>query len=187
MSADTSADQMILVDEQDNQIGIGPKLAVHQQGLLHRAVSVILWDREGRLLLQRRALTKYHSPGLWSNTCCGHPRPGESTGAAARRRLADEMGISCEIKPLFMMQYRGDVVGELIENEIVHVFGGSFAGVPKPDPSEVGEWDWREASHVQRGVTQDSQSYTIWFRTLCTDFWDELQQNAAGRKENDAR
>lgn len=182
MSADTSADQMILVDEHDNPIGNAPKLPVHQQGLLHRAVSVILWDGEGRFLLQRRAATKYHSPGLWSNTCCGHPRPGESASAAARRRLAAEMGISCEIGPLFTMRYRGGVAGELIENELVHVFGGSFAGVPQPDPSEVWEWDWRDSAEIRRAITDEPAAYTIWFRNLCDEFWDELQASAAGTK-----
>lgn len=186
MSADTSADQMILVDEHDNPIGNAPKLPVHQQGLLHRAVSVILWDGEGRFLLQRRAATKYHSPGLWSNTCCGHPRPGESASAAARRRLAAEMGISCEIGPLFTMRYRGGVAGELIENELVHVFGGTFSGVPDPDPSEVGEWAWLDASEVRHAITHETAAYTIWFRKLCNDFWDELQHNATGSEASHA-
>jgi isopentenyl-diphosphate delta-isomerase len=187
MSADTSADQMILVDEHDNPIGNAPKLPVHQQGLLHRAISVILWDEEGRLLLQRRALTKYHSPGLWSNTCCGHPRPGESASAAAQRRLADEMGISCETTPLFTMRYHSEVAGELIENELVHVFGGRFTGVPRSNPDEVHEWEWRDSPRVQQGITHEPDAYTIWFRHLCTEFWDELQQNATRSKTSHAQ
>jgi isopentenyl-diphosphate Delta-isomerase len=126
--SDNSADDVILVDEHDRALGTMAKLAAHQRGLRHRAISVIVRDRDNRLLLQQRAATKYHSGGLWTNTCCSHPRPGEDTLEAARRRLREEMGVACELQLLFSTHYRADVSRGLIEDEIVHVFGGRFDG-----------------------------------------------------------
>ncbi len=125
-----------------SQVGTAGKLDAHQRGLKHRAISVLVRNAAGEFLLQRRSPAKYHSGGLWTNACCSHPLPGESTADAARRRLAQEMGFACPIEPLFVFQYNTPVPGGLIENELVHVFGGQHDGPIKPDPAEVSEWKW---------------------------------------------
>ena len=125
-----------------SQVGTAGKLDAHQRGLKHRAISVLVRNSDGEFLLQRRSPAKYHSGGLWTNACCSHPLPGESTADAARRRLAQEMGFACPIDPLFVFHYNTPVPGGLIENELVHVFGGRHDGPIKPDPAEVSEWKW---------------------------------------------
>lgn len=130
--ADTTFDEVVLVNEHDVAIGTMDKLRAHELGVRHRALSVLVHDRRNRLLLHRRASSKYHSGGLWTNTCCSHPRPGEPVHDAAVRRLREEMGISCALMPLFSMRYRARVSERLIESEIVHVFGGSTAS-----PSQI--------------------------------------------------
>src|SRR5690349_20155369 len=112
-----AAEQLILVDAQDRELGVKEKLQAHVEGALHRACSVFVFDRERRLLLQKRARAKYHSGGLWSNTACGHPRPGETTIAAAHRRLGEEMGFDCELRAAFEFLYRVELDGALIEHE----------------------------------------------------------------------
>src|SRR5919205_4313288 len=127
-----AAEELILVDAQDRELGVKEKLQAHVEGALHRAVSVFVFDGGGRLLLQKRAPTKYHSAGLWSNTACGHPRPGESTLAAARRRLREEMGFDCELREAFQFLYRAELDGELVEHEYDHVFVGVHDRDPAP-------------------------------------------------------
>jgi isopentenyl-diphosphate delta-isomerase len=158
------ADEVILVDEKDKELGVAPKLHVHQTGALHRAVSVFLFDASRSLLLQRRAATKYHSAGLWSNTCCGHPRPGESTLDAARRRLKDELGIVCDIFPASHFAYSADLGGGLIENEIDHLFFGYFSGSVTPAPNEVAEVRWMPVEAVMADIARAPHEYTPWLR-----------------------
>jgi isopentenyl-diphosphate delta-isomerase len=174
LSADTSADAVSLVDADDREIGTMPKLEAHRRGLLHRAISVVVRDSRGRLLLQKRALGKYHSGGLWTNTCCSHPRPGEGAAEAAARRLVEEMGFTCSLTFLFPMQYRAPVSNGLIENEIVHVFGGQFDGKPDPDPHEVMAWSWKDAADVAKDVENRPEAYTVWFQKYCREHWDAL-------------
>src|SRR5215510_16253294 len=119
---------MILVDAADRQVGTAPKLAVHREGRLHRAISVQITDGRNRLLLQKRHIGKYHSGGLWTNTCCSHPRPGETVLAAAQRRLEAEMGIACALRSLFTTSYRANLDNGMVEHEIVHVFAGTYEG-----------------------------------------------------------
>jgi isopentenyl-diphosphate delta-isomerase len=156
-------ERVILVDELDRELGTAEKLDAHARGLLHRAVSVLLFDARGRTLLQRRAAGKYHSAGLWSNTCCSHPRPGEETLAAARRRLREEMGIDAPLARALAFVYRAEVGGGLIEHELDHVFTGSFAGEPRPDPAEVEAWEWRDARRLLADVRADPAPYAPWF------------------------
>lgn len=151
-----------LVDELDRDVGRAPKLQVHRTGELHRAVSVFLFDRTGKLLLQRRALHKYHSPGLWSNTCCGHPRPGESALEAARRRLAEEMGIVCELTAEGAFTYRAALGEDLVEHELDHVFVGEFEGEPRPNRNEVAEWRWISLSDVRADCARHPERYSAW-------------------------
>jgi isopentenyl-diphosphate delta-isomerase len=178
--SDTSLDDVILVDDDDRAIGTAAKLPAHRDGLLHRAISVVVRDREGRLLLQKRAAGKYHSAGLWTNTCCSHPRPGEPTADAASRRLSEEMGVDCALTYLFPMRYRADVSGELVENEITHIFGGTFDGTPDPDPAEASDWRWMSLDDIARDMETRPDAYTIWFRKMCRDFRESLRKWARG-------
>ena len=159
-------DWVIQVDPEDQPLGTVEKLAAHQQGILHRAVSVFLLDSQGRLLLQRRATGKYHSGGLWSNTCCGHPGPGESVAQAARRRLREELGIEAELSPLLRFQYRAELEGGLTEHELDHVFLGRFDGIPHPDPNEVSAWSWNSPSDLEAAMASSPAEYTVWLRLL---------------------
>jgi isopentenyl-diphosphate Delta-isomerase len=162
-AGDTTRDLVILVDERDRPLGTAPKLDVHRDGRLHRAVSVVLVDSTGQILLQRRAATKYHSPNLWSNTCCGHPTPGESVTKAARRRLLAEMGISdCELTPTARFVYRAPLAHGLFEHELDHLFVGRWNGEPVPNPGEVSEWRWMSVQSLRRDLELNGESYTAW-------------------------
>lgn len=172
--ADTSVDEVILVDANDVATGTMGKLEAHRLGWRHRALSVIIRDSSGRLLLQRRAATKYHSGGLWTNTCCSHPRPGEGIVDAAARRLTEEMGIACPLTFLFSTHYRAAVSNGLIEDEIVHVFGGRFDGTPVSDPAEASAWRWEYPREVERQLANRPQDYTVWFQHFRRQFWAEL-------------
>ena len=154
-------ERVILVDERDRPAGEAEKLEVHRQGRLHRAFSVFVLDGSGRVLLQRRATGKYHSGRLWSNTCCGHPRPGEDTLAAAGRRLAEEMGFQCPLKPAGAFVYRAPL-GDLVEHEYDHVFRGRFDGDPRPDPAEVEAWQWMPLEALEAELAARPEDYTVW-------------------------
>ena len=153
---------MILVDASDREQGSAEKLDAHMRGLLHRAVSVLLFDSRGRTLLQKRAAGKYHSAGLWSNACCSHPRPGEETLAAARRRLREEMGVDAPLAHALSFVYRAEVGGGLVEHELDHVFVGRFEGEPRPDPAEVEAWEWRDAARLLSEVYAEPERYAPW-------------------------
>jgi isopentenyl-diphosphate delta-isomerase len=154
---------VVLVDESDREIGTSEKLPAHFEGRLHRAFSVFVFDPIGRLLLQRRAATKYHSALLWSNTCCGHPRPGEPVQEAAHRRLREEMGIDCLLRAAFRFTYHADLQHGLVEHEYDHVFVGRFEGIPVPNPDEVEEWRWAEVADVIADLGANAGRYTAWF------------------------
>jgi isopentenyl-diphosphate Delta-isomerase len=163
MTTDSNCDPVILINGDDMPEGTASKLEAHTLGLRHRAVSVLVADLQGNLLLQRRHPQKYHSGGLWTNTCCGHPRPGEDSEAAAYRRLGEEMGFKCLLAPLFTMSYRARVSKNLIENEIVHVYGGIYEGFPAADPLEVIEWKWMSLTELLEDEIQRPNYYTTWF------------------------
>lgn len=169
-SIDTSFDQVILVDKNDRALGTMPKLQAHRQGCRHRAVSVVVRDSSGRLLLQQRAAGKYHSAGLWTNTCCSHPRLDELAIDAASRRLVEEMGLVTLLRPLFTMRYRTQLSNRLIEHEFVHVFGGISDEAPQPAASEVACWRWMSWHDVQADVDLRPQAYTFWFRRIVRDY-----------------
>lgn len=156
-------ERVILVDRHDREVGTEEKLRAHTDAKLHRAFSVFVLDHGGSLLLQQRARTKYHSGGLWSNTCCGHPRPGENTEQAARRRLEEEMGFACELERVVAFQYKLDLPGGLVEHEYDHVFVGRYEGEPFPDPTEVEDWRWAGVSTVFADQAARPQEYTGWF------------------------
>ena len=159
-------DFVILVDHDDREVGREDKLSAHQRGVLHRAVSAFLIDAEGRHLLQRRAVGKYHSEGLWSNACCSHPRPGEPTPDAVSRRLREEMGVTVPLTPLLRYTYRAELDNGLIEHEVDHVFIGRFDGVPTPDPAEVSEWRWIAPEALEAEMALAPGNFTAWFRLL---------------------
>lgn len=174
-------DKIVLVNEQDQEIGSEEKLAVHQAGLLHRAFSVFLW-REGQLLLQKRAEGKYHSGGLWANTCCSHPRPGEDTIAAARRRLREECGIvGTELWEAFRFTYRAEFTNGLVEHELDHVLLGRYPdGELSPDPSEIAELRWWDLDEVEAALRERPDDFAAWFSLSAPRVIDLLK-----RAEND--
>jgi len=172
---DVAEELVVLVDPSDTAIGVAPKLAAHRDGLLHRAVSALVFDDSGRVLLQRRAAGKYHSALLWSNTCCGHPRPNESPCDAVRRRLREEMGIaSCRLQPAGRFMYREDLPGPLVEFEVDHVFVGRWSGTPRPDPREVASWRWRTLDELARDVATLPHGHTVWLPKLLAHLGDGL-------------
>lgn len=158
---------VVLVNETDTAHGTAEKLRAHEEGWLHRALSVFVFDREGRLLLQRRAADKYHSGGLWSNTCCSHPYPDEAPRAAARRRLQEEMGFVCPLSPAFHFTYRASVGASLTEHEYDHIFVGTAQDAPvHPNPDEVSDWAWMTPTALREDVAAHPDRYTVWFRRL---------------------
>jgi len=171
-----SEELVVLVDRRDTPIGVAPKLAAHRDGLLHRAVSVLLFDDAGRVLLQRRAAGKYHSALLWSNTCCGHPRPNESSQDAARRRLREEMGVaSCRLESAGRFVYRADVRSALVEFEVDHVYVGRWSGTPRPDPREVASWRWCTLDELVHDLAISPRSHTVWLPKVLAHLGVELR------------
>lgn len=157
-------EEVVLVNEHDEEIGIQEKIAAHLTGTLHRAFSVFVFNSSGELLLQQRTSTKYHSRGLWSNTCCGHPRPNETIEMASRRRLNEEMGIDSKLTRLFDFVYRTELEDGLIEHEYDHVLIGHFDGVPTPNCDEVAEWKWIDLAAIRTDMAEHPFRYTYWFR-----------------------
>jgi isopentenyl-diphosphate Delta-isomerase len=161
-------EQVVLVDERDNPIGVDGKMAVHRSGKLHRAISVFVFDDDNRLLLQKRASTKYHSGSLWSNTCCSHPRPEEDSNSAARRRLREEMGIECELLKAFSFVYHATLNNCLVEHEYDHVYFGRYDGVPVPNRDEADDWQWMELAKLNVDVKRNPNTYSFWL-AACLD------------------
>ena len=162
-------ESVILVDAGDNVVGSCGKLAAHRKGKLHRAFSILITNRDGELLLQRRAAGKYHFADRWSNACCGHPRPGEPTSGAARRRLAEELGFSVPLTQVAELSYCArDAVSGFVEREYLHVFHGLYDGDPSPNPHEVAAWRWLPRHRVRRGLAARPDRFTPWFAFLAT-------------------
>ena len=173
-------EQVILVGTEDNEIGLMEKQQAHVEGRLHRAVSVFIFNTKGEMLLQQRASGKYHSANLWTNTCCSHPRPGESVGDAAMRRLQEEMGIQCELREAFSFVYRAKLDNDLTEHEFDHVFIGISNSVPLPDPSEVGAWQYVFPAQIEKDINRNPEQYTEWFKICFQDWRKELLMDSAG-------
>ncbi|MDD3652379.1 isopentenyl-diphosphate Delta-isomerase [Immundisolibacter sp.] len=157
-----------LVDTLDRPTGRAEKLDAHRRALLHRAFSVFVFDRTGRLLLQRRADGKYHSAGLWTNTACGHPRPGEGLIDAAQRRLREEMGFDCSLEPVGSLLYRLPVIGDLTEHEFDHLLCGQCEIDPQPDPQEVSAWRRVAWPELLATIAAAPDSFTPWLREILT-------------------
>lgn len=158
--------QVVLVDARDNPIGLMDKTQVHRLGLLHRAVSVFIFNPQGEWLLQRRMAFKYHSGGLWSNACCTHPYPGESPREAAQRRLKEEMGLHCPLKEVFCFTYKAHVGKNLTEYEYDHVFTGYCSQIPQVDSSEVWDWKFLPLPLILQDEQAHPEKYTVWFRKI---------------------
>lgn len=161
-----SEEQVVLVNEKDEALAVSAKLEAHRKGLLHRAFSVLLFNERGQMLLQKRAPGKYHSAGLWANSCCGHPRPQEELGQAAVRRLQEELGIVCDLSHGFTFRYETAVPPDLIENEIDHVFLGHFHGQPALCQAEVSAYRWVSEQELIRELEIAPQLFAPWFPVL---------------------
>lgn len=172
--------KVILVDEHDHELGTIEKLEAHRQGLLHRAFSVFIFNNDGKMLLQRRALSKYHSPGLWTNACCSHPAPGEPTHQAANRRLEEEMGFSCELMHLGAFTYKTQFDNGLTENEFDHVFLGLYSGKISPNKEEVDEFKWSSINEIDDETVTNGEAYTYWFHIAYPIIKKWLSTNPAG-------
>lgn len=155
---------VILVDENDNELGVKEKLAAHRDSNLHRAFSIFVFNTKGELLLQQRALNKYHSGGLWSNTCCSHPLPTETTDDAAHRKLKQEMGFDCPLRKVFAFTYRVDFPNGLTEYEYDHVLIGEYDGPIKPAKKEVSSYRWVGLDELRKEIESNPDSFTYWFK-----------------------
>ena len=172
-----SKEKVILVDENDTQVGLMPKLEAHQKGLLHRAFSVFIFNSNHQLLLQKRAVSKYHSGGLWTNTCCSHPREGEETINAAKRRLIEEMGIKTNLRKVFDFIYKAELDNELTENEFDHVFYGLYNEDPIINTEEADDFKWIDMETLNNDIIVNGQNYTVWFKIAFDYFYKYLNND----------
>jgi isopentenyl-diphosphate Delta-isomerase len=155
---------VIVVDRNDIELGLMEKMEAHRKGVLHRAFSIFVFNEKKELMVQQRALTKYHSPGLWTNTCCSHPRQDEATEDAAHRRLVEEMGFDCELKKAFHFLYRSDVGDGLTEHEFDHVFIAVSNKQPAINKEEVHDWKYMSMEDLKNDILKNPDHYTVWFR-----------------------
>lgn len=155
---------VLLVNERDEPVGTMEKMEAHRKGVLHRAFSVFVFDRQGRLLLQQRALQKYHGGGLWTNTCCSHPYPEEAVEQAATRRLQEEMGFTTPLEKIFVFTYRAAVENNLVEHEYDHVFAGEYEGEIAKNIAEVSDYRYRDMQEIRELLDVKPEAFTSWFR-----------------------
>ena len=167
-------EKVILVNKDDEQLGLMAKMEAHEKGILHRAFSVFVFNKEGELLLQQRALDKYHSPGLWTNTCCSHQRDGESNIEAGKRRLHEEMGFDCELKELFSFLYKASFDNGLTEHELDHVMMGHYDEDPVVNLEEAAAFKWMSLDHVKKDMQIHPELYTEWFKIIFNEYDQRL-------------
>lgn len=172
-----SEEKVILVNENDEPIGLMPKMEAHEKALLHRAFSVFILNDKGEMMLQQRAHHKYHSPLLWTNTCCSHQRDGESNIEAGRRRLQEEMGFTAELKELFHFIYKAPFDNGLTEHELDHVMVGYYNDAPVVNPDEVESWKWMSVEAVRRDMELNPDTYTVWFKIIFDEFYHFLEEH----------
>lgn len=167
-------EKVILVDENDQKIGLMPKMEAHEKGLLHRAFSVFVFNSKNELMLQQRALHKYHTPGLWANTCCSHQRDGESSIDAGKRRLSEEMGFTTDLKETTTFIYKAPFDNGLTEHELDHILIGKYEGEPNINPDEVADWKWMSLDEVKKDIQTNPNIYTAWFKIIFDKFYQHL-------------
>lgn len=170
-------ENVILVNEQDQQIGLMPKLEAHRKAMLHRAFSVFILNDKKEIMLQQRAQQKYHSPLLWTNTCCSHQRDGETNIEAGTRRLWEEMGFSAELKELFHFIYKASFDNGLTEHEFDHVMIGYYNEEPKINTDEVEAWKWMAIEAIKEDMTQNPHIYTVWFKIIFDEFYHFIEDH----------
>ncbi len=164
-------EHVILVDAHDRELGLMEKIEAHQKGLLHRAFSIFILNDQKELLLQKRAYDKYHSGGLWTNTCCSHPRANEDIEAAAHRRLMEEMGFDCSLVKILDFVYKAEFSGGLTEHEFDHVFIGYYNQNPIVNPKEVADFKWMALDEVKKDLSENPEHYTVWFNIVFDQFY----------------
>jgi isopentenyl-diphosphate Delta-isomerase len=173
-------EQVILVNELDEPVGIMEKMQAHEVAVLHRAFSVFIFNASGEMLLQQRASTKYHSAGLWTNACCSHPRPAENTLAAAHRRLLEELGFDTPLTKIFHFTYKADFSNGLVEHEFDHVFAGQYSGSITANTDEVSNYGYYQMQHIDHELKLNPEKYTAWFHVAfpkIKEWWQLKQAN----------
>jgi isopentenyl-diphosphate delta-isomerase len=165
---------VILVNENDEKVGLMEKIEAHEKALLHRAFSVFVVNDQNEIMLQQRALSKYHSPGLWTNTCCSHQRDGESNLAAGKRRLKEEMGFTTELKELFHFIYKAPFDNGLTEHELDHVMIGSYTGEPNINPNEVAAYKWMSPEDIKLDIEKQPELFTAWFKIIFEKYYNYI-------------
>lgn len=160
-------ERVVLVDNKDKEIGTEEKIRAHDNGgKLHRAFSVFIFNSKGEMMIQQRARSKYHCGGLWTNTCCSHPRPGETAVEAGHRKLQQEMGFDTDLKEAFTFIYRAEFDNGLTEHELDHALIGTYDGEPRPNPEEAGNWKWANLEELRKDVRESPEKYTPWFKKV---------------------
>lgn len=167
-------EQVILVNEKDEQIGLMPKMEAHEKALLHRAFSVFVFNDKNELMLQQRALHKYHTPGLWTNTCCSHQRNGESNIEAGKRRLMEEMGFVTDLEESISFIYKAPFDNGLTEHEYDHILLGKYNNAPNINPDEVADWKWMALEDVKTDIAKNPELYTAWFKVIFDKFYEHI-------------
>lgn len=170
-----SEEKVILVNESDEPIGLMPKLEAHEKAVLHRAFSVFILNEKNQIMLQQRAAHKYHSPLLWTNTCCSHQREGETNLEAGHRRLFEEMGIKTELRELFHFIYKAPFDNGLTEHELDHVMIGYYNQIPEINLEEAADWKWMDIEAVKADMQQNPKLYTVWFKIIFDEFYHFLE------------
>ncbi len=169
-------EKVILVNEHDEEIGLMSKMEAHEKAVLHRAFSVFVFNDKKELMLQQRALHKYHSPGLWTNTCCSHQRSGETNIAAGTRRLQEEMGFVTELKDVVSFMYKAPFDNGLTEHEFDHVLVGTYNGAPQINPDEVAAWKWMPLEAVKDDILTNPDEYTAWFKIIFERYYSHINR-----------
>ena len=170
-------EKVILVDENDIEIGSEEKIKAHREKKLHRSFSILIYNSKKQLLLQKRAEEKYHTGGLWTNTCCSHPRPNEPLNEAIHRRLKEEKGFDCGLKEILSFQYIAEFDNGLTEHEFNHVFIGKYDKDPEHNSDEVDEWKWMTNKEIIEDIKNNPDKYTPWFKIIIKEHLEELEKN----------
>ena len=168
-------EKVILVNEKDEQIGLMEKIEAHEKALLHRAFSVFVFNDKNELMIQQRAHSKYHSPGLWTNTCCSHQREGETNIQAGKRRLQEEMGFRTDLKDTISFIYKAPFDNGLTEHEFDHILVGNYEGQPNLNPEEVAAWKWMSLDDIKKDMQENPDIYTEWFKIIFDKYYTHIQ------------